>query len=245
LTTILLIVVALLVWAGTRIRSPIAIVRPGRVVAGFLLAIWLLSCLTFLVAARAYVIQLRETHLLFRPPGVNVGTPIWAVVSAVVIIYLTRRFGWRVALASGLTGASAAWNFFELPFDLIVIGQIYPPIPPNPIVYRLLFFFPLFLVQLSTIALLSLLPPMRITRGATFALAGMFVVFAVWAGFGFTYPDAWLPKSLNVISKILCFVAATLLFTARSPRSGDAVVIPAGVENTDILVRPAERSTSV
>jgi hypothetical protein len=215
LTVILLVVAAPLFWAGTRIRTPIAVDRPGRIVTAFLIAIWLLSILTFLVALHAYGIQMRETQLLFRPPSVKVGTFLYAAISFFVIVYLTRRHGWGVALASGFLGAAAAPMFFELPFDLIVIGKINPLIPPDPILYRELFFFPLFLVELSTIALLSALPPMRITKGATFALAGMFVIFAVWAAFGFGYPDRLLPLSLNVISKILAFVAATLLFTGN------------------------------
>jgi len=43
----------------------------------------------------------------------------------------------------------------------------------------------------------------------------MFVVFAVWAGFGFRFPAEPLPLALNVISKILCFVAAIMLFVWR------------------------------
>jgi hypothetical protein len=208
----LVAVAAFLCWAGARLRLPIAVKPPGRVVTGFLIAIWLLSILMFLVAARAYVNQMRETQLLYRAPPVRVGTLVYAVISFCVIVYLTRRFGWRIALASGFLGAAAAPMFFELPFDLIVIGNVYPSLPPNPLVYRALFFVPLFLIELSTIALLSALPSMRITRGATFALAAMFAIFSVWAAFGFQYPDEWLPKSLNVLSKILAFVAGTLLF---------------------------------
>jgi hypothetical protein len=40
----------------------------------------------------------------------------------------------------------------------------------------------------------------------------MFVVFAVWAAFGFAFPAKPLPLALNVISKILCFVATIMLF---------------------------------
>lgn len=221
LTIILLAIAALLVLAGTRIRTPIAVARPGRVVTGFLIAIWLLSILTFLVAIHAYGIQMRETQLLFRAPKVNVGTYLYAVIAFFVIAYLTRRYGWGFALASGFLGAAAAPMLFELPFDLIVIAKINPAIPPNPILYRELFFFPLFLVELSTVALLFVLPSMRITQGAMYALAGMFAIFAVWAAFGFGYPDEWLPKSFNVISKILSFVAATLLFVGNWPNLQD------------------------
>ena len=69
--------------------------------------------------------------------------------------------------------------------------------------YRQLFFLPLFLVEFSTISLLTLLPSMRVTACAFYAVAGMFVVFAVWAVFGFTFPAEPMPLALNVISKFV------------------------------------------
>ena len=50
----------------------------------------------------------------------------------------------------------------------------------------------------------------------------MFVVFAVWAAFGFAFPAEPLPLALNVISKILCFVAAIMLFAWRPDEEGSA-----------------------
>ena len=101
---------------------------------------------------------------------------------------------------------------FEAPFDLIVMGRTNPVIPPNPALYRALFFLPLFLVELSTVSLLALLPSFRITRASLVALAVMFAVFALWAAFGFAYPNGPLPLALNVVSKMLCFAAAVLFF---------------------------------
>ena len=100
---------------------------------------------------------------------------------------------------------------FELPFDLIVFGKT-AAIAPNPTLYRALFFLPLFIFELSTLSLLTLLRSMRITGHACYALAGMFAVFAVWAVFGFGPPTEPLPKTLNVISMMLCFVTAIMLF---------------------------------
>jgi hypothetical protein len=71
------------------------------------------------------------------------------------------------------------------------------------------------LVEFSTVSLLTLLPSMRVTAYACYAVAGMFVVFAVWAAFGFAFPAEPLPLALNVMSKILCFVAAIMLFVWR------------------------------
>jgi hypothetical protein len=58
---------------------------------------------------------------------------------------------------------------------------------------------------------------MRVTAYAAYAVAGMFVVFAVWAALGFAFPMEPLLLALNVMSKILCFVAAIMLFVWRSP----------------------------
>jgi hypothetical protein len=43
---------------------------------------------------------------------------------------------------------------------------------------------------------------MRVTAFACYAVAGMFVVYAVWAAFGLVFPAEPLPLALNVISKI-------------------------------------------
>jgi hypothetical protein len=231
-TTFLAIALILLAGAvayvGIRLPRPISVQRPGGTVTAFMLVIWVLTICTFLVAVGAYLTQMKQVfHLppMPRPTtlaargGVRVGTFPDAFVTFWIIFYLTRRrFGWKVALGSAFVGTAAAPMLFELPFDLIVMGRTYPTIPPNPTLYRALFFLPLFLIELSTISLLALLPSMRITRSACYALAGMFAVFAAWAVFGFSYPGEPLPRVLNVISKMLCFVTAIFLFvwTERS-----------------------------
>lgn len=202
-------------YLGTRVQSPISVTRPGRTVSGFMIAIWLLAIYTFIVAFYVTGVQLRQVHLLVRAPNVRVGTLLYAGVTFFVILYLTRRHGWKVALGSAFIGTAAAPMIFELPFDLIVMPMTYPAIPPDPALYRQLFFLPLFMIELSTISLLTLLPSMRITGNALYALAGMFAVFAVWAVFGFSFPGELLPKTLNIISKILCFVTAIMLFVWR------------------------------
>jgi hypothetical protein len=133
-------------------------------------------------------------------------------VTFLVIFYLTRRWGWKVALASAVVGTAAALMIFEFPFDLIIMMRSNPPIPAHPMLYRQLLYLPLFLAEFSTVSLLTLLPSMRVTANTCYAVAGMFVVFAVWAAFGFAFPADPLPLALNVISKILSFVAATMLF---------------------------------
>jgi hypothetical protein len=224
LAVLLLAVAGGFAYAGKRLRVPLKIARPGSIAAGFMIAIWLLAIYNVVVATDVYGLQVREAYPGFVAARVRVGTFVDALVTFFVILFLTRRWGWKVALASAVFGTAAAPMFFELPFDLIVMARTNPPIPTYPMLYRELFFLPLFLVELSTVSLLALLPSMRVTAYAAYALAGMFAVFAVWAAFGFAFPAAPLPLALNVISKILCFVAAIMLFVWKNDGevSGDA-----------------------
>ncbi|HZB92025.1 MAG TPA: hypothetical protein VE397_11320 [Stellaceae bacterium] len=203
-------------YAGTRLRAPLEVTRPGRTVAAFMVAIWLLAIYSVIVATHVYGLQVRAAYPHFAALRVKVGTSVDALVTFFVILYLTRRWGWKVALASAVIGTAAAPMIFELPFDLIVMTRTNPPLPTYPMLYRQLFFLPLFLTELATLSLLTLLPSMRVTAYAAYAVAGMFVVFAVWAAFGFAFPAEPLPLALNVISKILCFVAAIMLFAWRT-----------------------------
>jgi hypothetical protein len=219
LAIVLIVLAAAFAYVGTRLRNPIGVQRPGATAGSLMIVIWLLAIATFVVALVVCAMQLKQAYPTFKPPKARVGTLVDAVVTFFVILYLTKGYGWRVALGSAVVGTASAPMIFELPFDLIVMARTYPPIPPNPTLFRALFFLPLFIVELSTISLLTLLPSMRITKPALYALAGMFLVFAVWAAFGFSFPAAPLPKTLNVISKILCFVTAIMLFVWRSPQS--------------------------
>ena len=239
LAIVLLVVAGGFAYAGKRLRAPLEIRRPGGTVAGFMIAIWLLAIYTAVVAILVYGLQVRQAYPGFVAPRVRVGTPVYALVTFFVILYLTRRWGWKVALASAVIGTAAALMIFEFPFDLIVMTRTNPPIPTHPMLYRQLYFLPLFLVELSTVSLLTLLPSMRVTAYASYAVAGMFVVFAVWAAFGFAFPSEPLPLALNVISKILCFVAAIMLFVWRAKEEGMATsqrraIVP------DTLLRPQE-----
>ena len=212
LAIVLVVVAGGFVYAGKRMRVPLKVTWPGGIAAGFMIAIWLLAIYNVLVATHVYGLQLRAAYPSFVAARVRVGTFVDALVTFFVILYLTRRWGWKVALASAIIGTAAAPMIFEFPFDLIVMARTNPPIRTHPTLYRQLFFLPLFLVEFSTIALLTLLPSMRVTGYSSYAVAGMFAVFAVWAALGFAFPAQPLPLALNVISKILCFVAAIMLF---------------------------------
>jgi hypothetical protein len=163
-----------------------------------------------LVSSALYYTPRLLREIATRPP---LGTYVDAPVAFIVLLYLTRRWGWKIALASAVIGTAAAPMIFELPFDPIVMTRTNPPLPHHPMLYRQLFFLPLFLAELST---LTLLLSMRVTAYACYAVAGMFAVFALWALFGFAFPAEPLPLALNVISKIWCFVAAIMLFAWRT-----------------------------
>jgi hypothetical protein len=216
LAIVLFVVASGFAYAGRRLRVPLKVMRPEGAAAAFMIAIWLLAIYTDGIAAFVYGLHVKEAYPGFVAARVRVGTFVYAFMTFFVILYVTRRWGWKVALASAVIGTAAAPMLFELPFDLIVMARTNPPIPPRPMLYRQLFFLPLFLVELSTISMLTLLPSMRVTAYSCYAMAGMFVVFAVWAAFGFAFPAEPLPLALNVISKILCFVAAIMLFVWRA-----------------------------
>jgi len=214
LAVTLLAIGVLLTYLGTRLIGAVGIKRPGKTVSAFMITIWSLSLATFLIAYVTYGIQLYEQHMLAAPPTNPISpiTDLCALGTFIIIVYLARNHGLKVALGSAFVGTAAAPMIFELPFDLIVMGRTYPPIPPAPTLYRLLFFLPLFLVEISTFSLLTLSPLTKLSKYTLFSLAGMFFVFSVWAFFGFSYPFSPISVTLNGISKILSFVTAITLF---------------------------------
>lgn len=225
LATILFIITGILLFIGTRIHHPLAAKRPGLFLGVCLVIIFLLSGFTFLVAATAEGLAL--VHQIGPVTGpANHITPITLAcgfIAFFVIVFLTSSRGttpislrqFWVAVGSAVVGTIAAPLIFELPFDLLVIGRVHYPTPH--ILWALLYFFPLFLVEISSFAMLTLSPFMKVSRLTLFLLAGMFFVFAVWAVFGFTYPSVPLSYACNATSKILAFAAAVSLFLTRQP----------------------------
>ena len=218
LAVLLLAIAAAFAYLGVRLRSLIAPARPGKVITVFLVLIWVVSLLAFFVDSITYGFVLEKANLVATyqsytaPNPVSRVTEASAVVAFVIIVLLTRTHGVKIALLSAFVGAVAAPMIFELPFDLIVLNRIYPPIPPAPLLFRLLFFLPLFLIELSTLSFLTFSPLTRLTRYTFFSLAGFFLVFAVWAAFGFSYPSNLLDTAFNDISKVLSFVTAITFF---------------------------------
>ena len=221
-------------YAGIRLPLPVRPARPSEGARTFMLVTWGFAITAFLVCLPIYVHQARREHLFHAAPADPI-TPVTAIcvaVISVIIFLLGRSHGWRVALGSAVIGAVAAPMIFEFPFDLIVMARTYPPIPPDPALYRLLFFAPLFLVEFTTLALLRLSPMVKLSRVSFFFFALMLVVFAVWGLSGFGYPSTPVPFALNVLSKIVAFaVALSLFLPQRVPANapGAAISPPATV----------------
>jgi hypothetical protein len=218
LAVTLLAIGVLLAHLGTRLIGAVGIKRPGRTVSVFMITIWGLSLATFEIAYATYAVQLYQQNMVEALPTNPISpiTILSGLATFVIIAYVTRNHGLKVALGSAFVGTAAAPMIFELPFDLIVMTRTYPPIPPFPTLFRLLFFLPLFLVEISTFSLLTFSPLTKLSKYTLFSLASMFFVFAVWAFFGFSYPSDPIPFALNGISKILSFVTAITLFLKPS-----------------------------
>ena len=149
LAIVLLVVAGGFAYAGKRLRAPLGVTRPASTVAGFMIAIWLLAIYTVVVATTVYGLQVKQAYPGFTARRVRVCAFVDASITFFIILYLTRRCGWKVALGSAVIGTAAAPMIFEFPFDLIIITRTNPPIPTHPMLYRQLFFLPLFLVESS------------------------------------------------------------------------------------------------
>lgn len=216
LAVVLLTITTVLLYFAFRFQRPKQVKRPGLFLGIALVVIWLLAVTTWLIAIAAYGLAIYQQKGPSTVPP-NYTAPVTLtllLVAFIMIVFLARRSGFWVAVGSAIVGTIAAPLIFELPFDIIVMWHTYPPAPPPApgSLFTLLFFLPLFLIEISSFALLTLSPVMRLSRYTLFASAGMFLVFAVWAVFGFAYPLSPLLIALNMISKVLAFAAGVSLF---------------------------------
>ncbi|HEY3992936.1 MAG TPA: hypothetical protein VGM01_08675 [Ktedonobacteraceae bacterium] len=212
LAVVLLIITGVLTYLAMRLHHSIEVKRPGKFLRISLIVLWLLSVMTFLVAAGIYGLADVQQGIHFTGP-MNPIAPVTltsGVLAFFVIVYLARHSGFWVAFGSAIVGTIAASLIFELPFDLIVMWRTYPPAPETA--FTLLYFLPLFLIEIISFAMLTFSPLMKLSRYTLFLLAGMFLTFAVWALFGFAYPATPIPVALNAIAKVLAFAAAVSLF---------------------------------
>jgi len=212
LAIVLLAVVAAVAFAGAKLPLPVRLPRPSSNATTLMVVAWAFSIVAFLACVGIYGKQAHQDHLAGRPAD-NI-FPITLIAAGVTffVIVVTGKPGGRTAVLSAAIAAMAAPMVFELPFDLIVMARTFPPLPPNPALYRVVFFAPLFAIEITTLALLTWSPMVRLTRATFFAFALMLAVFAVWALAGFVYPATPLPYALNVVSKLLAFATVLTLF---------------------------------
>jgi hypothetical protein len=237
LALVLLIAAGGAAYAGTRLRLPARAPRPGQKAANFMLAAWIAAMTAFLACVGFLGQQAHRDHLAYaRPPDPITPVTLTAVGAIfVIIVLISSSHDWPVRLAGAAVGALAAPMIFEFPFDLIVMARTFPWVP-DPALDRALFFAPLFLIEITTLSLLTLSPMVKLSKATFFSFAAILAVFAVWGLSGFGYPSAPLPFALNVLSKILAFVTALSLFLpqraeASAPRPQPAQEAPRSREH--------------
>jgi ABC-2 type transport system ATP-binding protein len=210
----LLAVAGCVAYAGIRLRRPARAVRPPTSVVVLMFSLWGVSLIAFLVGLGIYVKQFVHDYPHITSGVHNPITPVTLLAAAAIFGIIMTRSGWpyQTRLGSAVVGAMAAPMIFELPFDLIVMARTYPVLPPDPALYRAVFFTPLIMVELTTLWLLTLSPMVRVRKSTFFCFALMIGVFGIWALFGFGYPLSALPITMNVVSKILSFITALTLF---------------------------------
>jgi hypothetical protein len=194
LAIVLLAVAAALAYAGIRLPLPAGVPRPGRNTTTLRVVAWALSIIAFLACVGVYAQQAHREHLAGRPADNIFPITLMAAGLTFFVITVTGKPGGKTAVLSGAIAVMAAPMVFELPFDLIVMARTYPPIPPNPALYRAVFFAPLFAIEITTLALLTWSPMVRLTRATFYAFALMLAVFAVWALAGFESGRCWSPR---------------------------------------------------
>jgi hypothetical protein len=212
LAVVLLAVAAAAAFAGAKLPLPARLPRPSSNATTLMVVAWGFSIVAFLACVGIYGKQAHQEHLAGRPADNIFPITLIAAGLTFFVIAVTGKPGGKTAVISGAIAAMAAPMVFELPFDLIVMARTFPPIPPNPALYRVVFFAPLFLIEITTLALLTWSPMVRLTRATFFAVALMLAVFAVWALDGFEYPATPVPYALNVVSKLLAFATILTLF---------------------------------
>jgi hypothetical protein len=206
---------------GVRLRRPVRARRPPGSVVVLMFSLWVIALVAFLVGFAVYARQFVHDYPSITSVAADPIAPVTLLAAAAIFVAILTRTGWSFPsrLGSAVVGAMAAPMIFELPFDFIVMARTYPALPPDPAFYRAVFFTPLFLVELTTLWLLTLSPMVRVRKSTFFCFALMIGVFGVWALFGFGYPQSALPITMNAVSKILAFITALTLFLPARRRA--------------------------
>jgi hypothetical protein len=155
--------------AGTRLPLPARPPRPGRTAKIMILAAWAFAIAALLACVAVYLAQVAREGLAHtpRPDPITPVTLTGVAVVFFVIAVAHKASSWRVALGSAVMGAAAAPMIGELPFDFIIMPRTYPLVDPGldwTGLDWLRLFGTLILVDITTLALLSMSPAVRVQR---------------------------------------------------------------------------------
>jgi hypothetical protein len=201
---------ALIFW-GKRVRRDITLPTPWRWLKVVIVVVWILQILILLRIFK---------HISTVDPSAGVTGPVLPVTLAVaaftfvLVAYFLRRDGAAVALGSAFAAAVAGPMVFEFPFALIVAPVSSVPTDPGATLT-----IPFFLAMITTIALLTFSRKAAVTRYSVYFLGAMFLIFGVWALFGFAYPSDPALLSLNSLSKVLGFATIVAMFRGKDTGS--------------------------
>jgi hypothetical protein len=229
LAGVLVAVAAAMAGAGPRLLVPLRRPSPGRTARAVMLATWGTAIVAYLVCHSLYALRLTQHHLAYPPQPIFPITVGGAIAVFLGILYAGRSLTLKARLGSACIGAIAPLMIFQFPFDLVIMTRIYPA-PPDPALYWVLIVVT-FVVEFTTLALLSLSPLVRLSRVAFFAFALMLLIFGIWALSGFGEPSAPLPFAFNAASKVMAFVVGLSLFRAQAGQVSTPEPMSAAADN--------------
>jgi hypothetical protein len=204
LAVFLFAVGAAIVFLGKRLKRDIRLPSPRRWLKTVIVVVWVLQILILLKAFKA---------ISAADPSAGVTGPVLPVTIAsaactfIIVQYFLRRDGTVAAFGGAFIATVAGPMVFEFPFVLIVAPVASVPTDPGAALT-----IPFFVAMITTLALLSFPARVAITKYSLYFLGAMFLTFAVWALFGFSYPSDQVSFLLNCVSKVLGFATTAAMF---------------------------------
>ena len=199
--------------AGLALRVPERLPSPGRTARAVMLAAWGMAIVAYLVCHSLYSLRLTQQHLSYPPQPIFPITVACTIALFLYLLYAGRSLRRPARLGSAVIGAIAPLMIFQFPFDLIITTRLHPAAPDPALYWGLIVVT--FGVEVTTLALLSLAPLVRLSLVTFVACALMLLIFGIWALAGFGQPSSPLPFALNAGSKVMAFVVALSLFRAQ------------------------------
>ncbi|MDA4122705.1 MAG: hypothetical protein OK456_05930 [Thaumarchaeota archaeon] len=221
LALILFLVGSAVVLLGSRLKKSRQLPRPRTWLKAVIAVVWVLQILILLRIFK---------HIIDVDPSAGVTGPVLPITLAsaactfAYVAYLLRRDGGSSALGGAFAVAVVGPMVFELPFVLIV-----GPVGETPTDPGAALTIPFFIAMFTTLAFLTFSSRAAITRYSLYFLGAMFLAFAVWALFGFSYPSSGSPFLLNAVSKVLGFATTASMFTKEGPTSAGKQEDPQGL----------------